>query len=135
MEIVLNITKMKIRTLLKIIKWYFKMIKNHTNIIMQQKHFVVINQIQIFIIFIKKLQWIKNNQLIEGQCTNQNNINSNHIITEINNLQNININYDNLINRKDINYGLTINQNTKSDIYDIVNKTEYSTYEIGISSI
>ena len=73
--------------------------------------------------------------MIEGQCTNQNNINSNHIITEINNLQNININYDNLINRKDINYGLTINQNTKSDIYDIVNKTEYSTYEIGISSI
>jgi len=32
------------------------MIKNHTNIIMQQKHLVVINQIQIFIIFIKKLQ-------------------------------------------------------------------------------
>ena len=65
----------------------------------------------------------------QGQYTNLNNINSNYIITDINNPQNISINYNNLINKKDINYNFAKKQNTQSDRYDIVNQTEYSTIE------
>ena len=65
----------------------------------------------------------------QGQYTNLNNINSNHIITDINNPQSANINYDNLISNKDINDDFPTNKNSQSDKYDIVNQTEYSTYE------
>jgi len=65
----------------------------------------------------------------QSQYTDLNNINSNNIITDINNPQNVNINYDNLNNQKNISYELVSNQNTQTDKYDTVNQTEYTTYE------
>ena len=61
----------------------------------------------------------------QGQYTKLNNINSNHIITDINNPHYVNINYDKLISQNNINY----DYNTQSDKYDIVNQIKYSTYE------
>ena len=65
----------------------------------------------------------------QTQYTDINNINSTNIITDINNPQNVNINYDNLNSQKNINYDLLSNQNTQTDKYDTVNQTDFTTYE------
>ena len=57
-----------------------------------------------------------------------NNMNRNESIA-FNNNQGHYTNLNNLINKKDINYDFTTNQNNQSSKCDIVNKTEYSTYE------